>query len=68
MVSAAIDSTTTTARGTITGSCRPVIVRETGFPSLSTVSCALEMEGVGLMATRKTSGAPSLIPPNVPPE
>ena len=45
-VRAAMASTTTTARGTMTGSCRPRMESFRLFPSLSTVSCSREMEGV----------------------
>ena len=36
--------------------------------SLFTVSCSIEMEGVGLMAARKMISLPSLMPPRIPPE
>lgn len=64
---AAIDSTTTTALGTIIGSCLPLIFTVIASPDLFTVCCVLAMDGVGLKAARKTISEPSLIPPRIPP-
>ena len=63
-----MDSTTTTARGTITGSCLPEMVISVLSPFLFTVCWGCEMEGVGLTAARRISLDPSLSPPSVPPE
>ena len=65
---AAIASTTTTARGTMIGSWRPLILMSISSPDLFTVCCVDAIEGVGLIAARKMRGDPSLIPPSVPPE
>ena len=66
-VTAAIDSTTTTARGTIIGSWRPEISISIFSPEVFTVFCGCEMEGVGFIAARKMIGLPSLRPPRIPP-
>ena len=66
-VSAAIDCTTTTARGMMTGSCRPRTQMLAGLPSVRIVVCGMEMDGVGLKAARKMMGEPSLMPPRIPP-
>ena len=47
MVSAAIASTTTTARGTMMGSCRPLMDTSMFSPCLLTVSCGEKIDGVG---------------------
>ena len=61
-------SSTTTARGTMHGSCRPAISK-TAFSRLamSIVRCACAMEGVGLIAARKITGMPLVMPPVIPP-
>ena len=61
-------SITTTARGTMQGSCRPAISK-TAFSRLatSTVRCARAMDGVGLIAARKITGIPLVMPPVTPP-
>ena len=48
-VRAVMDSTTTTALGTMTGSWRPLIRIWMSSPSWLTVFCGEEMEGVGLI-------------------
>ena len=68
IVMAAIDSTTTTALGTIIGSCRPFIEISMFSPDLVTVCCVLAIEGVGFIAALSISGEPSVMPPSVPPE
>ena len=68
IVIAVIASTTTTARGTIIGSWRPLRLISIAFQSLLTVCCVAEMDGVGLTAARKNNREPSLMPPSVPPE
>ncbi len=65
---AAIDSTTTTARGTMMGSWRPFMRTSIGSPRRFTVSWTEAIDGVGLKAARKMMGAPSLSPPVMPPE
>src|SRR5208283_633084 len=61
-------SRTTTARGTMQGSCRPATLRVAGERSARfTVRCALAMDDVGLTATRKTTGMPVERPPRIPP-
>lgn len=67
-VIAAMDSTTTTARGTMTGSWRPFTEICLLPPSFVMVDCSLEIEGVGLTDTRKKMSLPSLMPPRIPPE
>ena len=67
-VRAAMHSTTTTARGTIIGSWRPLMEIEISSPDLLTVCCSWLMDGVGLKAARKRISLPSLMPPRVPPE
>ena len=67
-VSAVMDSTTTTARGTMIGSCLPLIEISISSLSIFTVDWGRAMEGVGLMAARTISSEPSLIPPRTPPE
>ena len=67
IVIAAMDSTTTTARGTMTGSWRPLMIISVFSPSLVTVDCGCEMDGVGFTAARKMILLPSLIPPRTPP-
>ena len=68
IVIAAIASTTTTARGTIIGSWRPLMEISISSPDLFTVCCVAAIEGVGFMAALKISGEPSVMPPRVPPE
>ena len=69
VTSAAIASTTTTALGTMTGSCRPFMRISRSAPSLSTVRWAADTEGVALNAALTTTGdMPSLMPPRIPPE
>ena len=65
---AAMASTTTTARGTMTGSCLPCMESSISFPSEVTVCCGRAIDGVGLTAARKIRVLPSLKPPRVPPE
>ena len=61
-------STTGTARGAMQGSCRPCMRSSVGDRLRRfTERCGLEMDGVGLMATRKTIGMPELMPPSTPP-
>ena len=67
-VRAAMDSMTTTALGTMIGSCRPFTESSTSSMKVLTVCCTEEIDGVGLMAARKQTVLPSLIPPSVPPE
>lgn len=67
-MSAVMASTTTTALGTITGSCRPVMVIAVFSKALVTVFCSCPIEGVGFIAALKITGEPSLIPPRIPPE
>ena len=62
-----MDSTTTTALGTITGSWRPRMAMVVFFPLRVMVLCSLEMEGVGFMAALRMIRLPSLIPPRIPP-
>ena len=50
---AAMASTTTTARGTMTGSCLPCMESSISFPSEVTVCCGRAIDGVGLTAARK---------------
>lgn len=64
---ATIVSTTTTALGTITGSCLPFISISLSFPSLFTVCCSCAIDGVGFTAALNTILLPSLIPPKIPP-
>ena len=65
---AAMDSTTTTALGTIMGSWRPLIEISIFSPWRFTVYWIAATDGVGLKAARIRIGAPSLIPPVIPPE
>ena len=67
MTISAIASTTTTALGTITGSCLPLMVSSLLLPVLSTVCWGSEMDGVGFIAHLNTISEPSDIPPNIPP-
>ena len=67
ITNAHIDSTTTTALGTIIGSCLPFIVISSFSLFLFTVSCFNDMDGVGLNAARITISLPSEIPPSIPP-
>ena len=60
-------STTTTARGTMMGSWRPLISQVMSSPERLTVCWAEAMDGVGLMAARKVRRLPSEIPPSMPP-
>ena len=64
---ATIASTTTTALGTITGSCRPFISISILSPVLLMVCCRLAMDGVGFTAALTIISLPSLIPPSIPP-
>ena len=66
-VIAAMDSTTTTALGTMTGSCLPLMEMVISSPSLLTVSCWEKMEGVGFIWARRRICEPSLMPPSIPP-
>ena len=50
IVTAAIASTTTTALGTITGSCLPLISISVCSPDLVTLLCLAATDGVGLNA------------------
>ena len=68
IVTAVMDSTTTTARGTMTGSCLPWMEISISSPDSFTVCCVFAIEEVGFTAARRISLAPSLIPPSVPPE
>ena len=68
MATAATDSTTGTALGTMQGSCRPkteTVVRCINL--IFTVFCRFGMDGVGLTAQRKIIGIPEEIPPKMPP-
>ena len=65
---AAMDSTTTTARGTMMGSWRPWMEISISSPDWFTVCWGAAMDGVGLKAARKIRSDPSLIPPRTPPE
>ena len=67
-VRAVMASTTTTARGTMTGSCLPWMEMSISSPASFTVCCVAAMEGVGLTAARNIRSEPSLMPPKVPPE
>jgi len=60
--------TTTTALGTITGSCLPFISSFTSSLTAFTVSCSIAIDGVGFIAAFIMIGEPSLIPPKIPPD
>ena len=65
---AAADSMTGTALGTMHGSWRPFIESVVSQPFCrSTVFCSIEIEGVGFTAARKTIGIPLVMPPRAPP-
>ncbi len=65
---AAAASTTTTALGTMHGSCLPSILMVVSSIFVrSTVRCSLAMDAVGLKATRNSMGMPLLMPPSTPP-
>ena len=65
---AVIASTTATARGTMHGSCLPLMDIAVSFISWrSMVCCSFDMDGVGLNATLNVKGIPSLMPPHTPP-
>ncbi len=67
IVMAAMDSTTTTARGIITGSWRPLISICTFSPSRFTVSCGWKNRRRWLGMRRGYNIIPSLMPPKIPP-
>ena len=67
MTSAAIASTTGTARGNTQGSWRPLGSIVISFPCLSSVRCGRMSVDTGLNATLKLMGMPLLIPPWMPP-
>ena len=56
-----------TARGTMIGSWRPLMLTSISSPSLLTVCWGAAMDGVGLIAARRIMSLPSLIPPKIPP-
>ena len=66
-VMAAMDSITTTARGTIMGSCLPLMATSISSPEVFTVCCFVKIEGVGFTWARSRMGKPSLMPPRMPP-
>ena len=68
IVIAHIDSTTTTARGAMIGSCLPLMESMVSSFLFVTVFCSLYMDGVGLNEARRMISEPSLIPPSIPPE
>ncbi len=64
---AAMDSTTTAARGPIIGSWRPLMLMSIFSPDLFTVLCVLAIDGVALKYAVRRISEPSLIPPRIPP-
>ena len=58
IVMAVIASTTTTALGTIIGSCLPLIFTKMSSPDLFTVFCSLKIDGVGLKYALKSTSLP----------
>ncbi len=61
-------SATTTARGTIQGSCRPVTTTVAAAPvARFTVCCGRAIDEVGFTTSRATSGIPVVNPPRIPP-
>ena len=66
---AAAASITGTARGTMHGSCLPLISSSAFSPFCkSTVFCFCAMDGVGLIAALEIIGIPSVIPPKIQPQ
>ena len=62
-----MDSTTTTARETMIGSCLPWMDDSWQAPSRPSIVWVWAIEGVGLKDARKNTVVPSLIPPKIPP-
>ena len=67
MVIADIASTTTTALGTMTGSCLPLMETLISSLLLLTVVCSFNIEGVALKLALIMISLPSLMPPSIPP-